>query len=165
MSNIFGNYLLPLLLILLAILDAALQVGFFYKPHITFSLIFFCSLFPSLQPNLIALTIIGLIEDALQMQIFGLTSILYVIFSVLVTSNRHAFLKQKFMMVWIGFTLLFAAINLLEVLCYYTFTNMEISWGSIIKNFLLTITLYPFLHYNTMRILKVSNTQLTMNNA
>lgn len=116
------------------------------QPKLVMLLIFFFSITEETRPNLAFLILLGLLNDLLGHNIIGITSLCYVLISLIASSNKKALNEQRFNIVWLTLTFsLFLAliIKFLATIMIYDKTLSLISPLEL----LFSALLYPTLHY------------------
>ncbi len=115
-------------------------------PDMVSMIIFFFSIIEEIRPNYFFLILLGAILDSYLGSIIGVTSLSYIIISLIASSNKKALSGQKFNIVWAAFG---AAITLSELLRLVFFINFQQlpNISILIEEYCLNIVFYPIMHY------------------
>jgi rod shape-determining protein MreD len=148
-KNILNKYKIYLYLTVLTVV-AYLPINIIMlpiKPAIIVISIFYFSIIPQTRPSLFFLIVLGIFDDLLANSIVGVTSLNYVLISLIASSNTKALLEQKFNVVWAALFLALSIVHLVEasvisVMSEHSVFNIEIAF-----KVLISMLVYPALHY------------------
>lgn len=141
------NLKIYILLVMLCLIYY-LPVPFFLpliKPQLIIMLIFFFSMVKDIKPNLFFLILLGLLDDILGHNLIGITSLCYIIVSLIASSNNKALNGQKFNIVWLTFSFSLVLVTLVKMAANMLF-HENIFIIAMILELLLSILIYPSLH-------------------
>ncbi len=149
LRDLITKYKIYLYLIGLTVI-AYLPVGFGQsqvKPAIIVISIFYFSIIPQTRPALLFLIILGTFDDFLSNSTVGITSLNYVLISLIASSNTKALLEQRFNVVWVALFLALAIVNFIEALVLSVMNDYHVFKFEIAARILLSLLIYPLLHY------------------
>lgn len=156
--------ILCLVIIICLIITASVHMNITYKPSLILPIIFFFSLLRGFEPSYLGLMIVGIVDDALNSLPLGLSSLTYLLFSIMTRNNSKALLAQRFWVVWSGFAgllLIYSAIH--YSIIYFIAGHLNIVATTI--NLLLTVLLYPLIHLTLKHMIAGLRPDLKATNA
>ncbi len=132
-----------IIILVVAILYAPLcnLIGLALRPDIVLVLVFVFSLNRAI--NIPILIITGVVIDALNFNVLGITAIMLALFSVLIRTNISALAKQKFNIIWLLFIILVAIYILLIGLADWYFKDYVLNPKHLIFEFIATSLIFP----------------------
>jgi rod shape-determining protein MreD len=117
------------------------------RPDLLLITTFYFSINKLLRVNLAYIGLIGLLNDELLNTVLGLHALIYVTISVLGRTNANSLFKQRFSIVFLSFILLVIISELLrQTINFVMNLPVSISYSEILGT-VVTIILYPILHY------------------
>jgi rod shape-determining protein MreD len=149
LKNILHKYKIYTFLTLLTIV-AHLPLNFIsvpVKPELIVITIFFFSIIPETRPALFFLILLGIFDDLISYSVVGISSLNYVLISLIASSNTKALLEQRFNVVWLAALISLAIVNVAEafVLSFiYNKNHFNIEVPLVV---LVSTLLYPLVHY------------------
>lgn len=113
-------------------------------PWIAAGVLFYWSLFrPQRVPFALCL-VLGLVEDSLRGQPFGLYAMFYLLIRQIADSQRRLLLRRPFTVAWVAFSLAMATLMVIEVFMMQRFLHDA---GSLyVLRFLVTALSFPFIY-------------------
>ncbi len=117
------------------------------KPAIIVISIFYFSIIPQTRPSLVFLIVLGTFDDLISNSYVGITSLNYVMISLIASSNTKALLEQRFNVVWAALLLALIIVNLTEASIITVMSEDHVFKLEIAVKILLSLLVYPLLHY------------------
>ncbi len=117
------------------------------KPAILVISIFYFSIIPQTRPSLLFLIILGTFDDLISSSYVGITSLNYVLISLIASSNTKALLEQRFNVVWGALLLALIIVHTIEASIISVMSDYSVFKLEIAVKILLSLLLYPLLHY------------------
>jgi cell shape-determining protein MreD len=148
-KKILPSYKLYLLLFILILLSHVPNLAgiFLIKPAILLMVIFLCSIFRQTRPNSLILILLGLIDDLLGAELIGLSSLNFVMASILASANAQALKKQRFNIVWMALAFSLALIYIVDAFILNMKTGKNYFTTALSMELLASILFYPLLHW------------------
>ena len=153
--HILQNYsfnIVPAITVLLSIFLTFLpyKIGniSLFMPFLSLIVIYFWTLYLPQNLPYILILIIGLFKDAVEANILGISALSFLLFQLMIKSQRKYILNNAFIVVWAGFIFCLSAILLLALL--FSKLNLNINYYPlpiIFSKWLISIFAYIPIHW------------------
>ncbi len=137
-----------LLSIIIAILPYKIHNSSLLMPLFTPIAIYFWSIYQPQNLSYISVFLLGLLQDILENNILGISSISLLLFQVMIRSQRKYIVNNAFIVVWTGFAFFLAIILLMPLALNYLNRDIQsYKFSIILSQFLITIFTYVPVHW------------------
>lgn len=152
----FKQSLIPLLLLIgttISVIPAGAKTLFYAFPSIDIMIIYFFTIYGRQWLSPVIVTFIGVYHDALYGQPLGITALGYLLFFVIVLTQRWLFSRQDALIAWLGFSL-FAGVYFLFHWGLLSGLYMQfLPIRSMVLTWLLTASSYGVIHWICQKLL------------
>ncbi len=136
-----------ILSVLLSILPYKISSFSLLMPHIVLIVIYYWSIFQPQRLPYLFILLVGLFKDIIESNVLGLNAVYYLLFQVMVRSQRKHIASKPFIVVWADFMFCLSIILLLPLLFAHFSANIHSFKLSIIfSQWLITIFAYVPVH-------------------
>lgn len=146
----FLRLLLPGICVLVLLLLSLLQLGLdgmaLFPIDVGLISIYYWTIFrPSTMPFWF-IFLLGIIRDALMFAPLGMSSLIFILYRLIVLSQQPLLAKEAFWAMWLGFGLTIIPILTLHWLLFCAYTQALLPVMPLAMQWVLTLGLYPLLH-------------------
>lgn len=117
-----------------------------FPPHILAISIYYWTIFHPASMPYWFLFLLGLLSDSLLAMPLGMTSLILILFRLLVLSQQHSLVKESFLGIWAGFAICVVLMQSLQWLLTSFYSQDLLPIGPLAMQWVFTIGLYPLAH-------------------
>jgi len=132
-----------LLSIFLFVLPYPITNSSILMPSIVLAVIYYWSVYyPQFLPY-ICLLVLGLLQDIIEVNSLGFNAVIFIIFRVLIRSQRKYLINKSFVVVWVGFMFCLGVILMLTMLV----NRYDYSTSVLLSQWLISVFAYVSIHW------------------
>ena len=148
-----------LLSIIIAILPYKIHNLSLLMPLFAPMVIYFWSIYQPQNLPYVSVFLLGLLQDILENNVLGISSISLLLFQVMIGSQRKYIVNNAFIVVWAGFVFFLGIILLMPLALNYLNSDIQsYKFSVIFSQFLITIFVYVPIHWLLNKLNNLSGT-------